>query len=450
MDLVIKGGMVVVGDGRQLLESAHIIVERGKIVDVYQGDIPLSKEIPQVLDARGKMVLPGIINHHTHGCTLGPLFPSAARPLDEKIVRDNLKRHLSQGTSTLFDVSGFSIFSDIKDLGDIPIDIKLTTAHTPSSIKAAMAVDGSGLTEFHRKMSMEQMLKEGAVAIGEIGGGHTLGGGGQDYLYIPRKIEEVTGIRISTAHARKLKFTVLGRHIDPASFDPDETQKVLIETGLLGKIDVEEVKDLVEKSVIPSVKPAIEGFYEAAEQASKHHMPLILHNSAPSIKTLYDIAKNYSDKVRIIAAHSNHDTFLPHEAVEWAEKFKNLGVIIDIATFDITPWSREHTGGSEDYFDALAQSGLADIISTDYNGGFWDGILTGIKRMVERGYSNLPRAVAMATGRVADLFNLTSKGYIQKGKDADIVITDKYDISGVEQIIIRGKIIYTMPPQVPP
>jgi len=441
VDLLIKNGAVVVGDGRQVLEPAHILVENGKIAEVCRGDIHVPEEFRQVLDAEGKMVLPGIINHHTHGCTLGPLFPSAARPLDENKARDNLLRHLSQGTTTLFDVSGFSVFSDIESFKNIPVDIKLTTAHTQANIKAALAVDGSGLTQRHKETSMEQMLARGAVAIGEIGGGHTLGGGGQDYLYIPRAIKKATGVTISTADARRLKFAVLGRYIEHESFDCGQTQKVLSGTGLSGKIDIEEIRKLVEKSVMPSMKPALEGFHEAAKGALKYRKPVIFHNSAPSVKTIYDILKKYANSIKIIAAHSNHDTFLPQELLQWAKKLKDAGAVIDIATFDITSWSREHTGGSEEYFDTMAQSGLADIISTDYNGGFWDSILTGIKRMIDKGYSDLPRAVAMATGRVADIFGLTSKGYIQKGKDADIIIIDKHDISRVECVIAGGKIV---------
>ena len=39
-------------------------------------------------------------------------------------------------------------------------------------------------------MTAQQMVGAGAVVIGEVGAGMTLGGGGQDYMYIPAAVEQ--------------------------------------------------------------------------------------------------------------------------------------------------------------------------------------------------------------------------------------------------------------------
>jgi dihydropyrimidinase len=60
MDLVIKGGTVISPWGRQKLD---IMVDKGKIVAL--GDVGAAKA-DRVIDATGKMVIPGGIECHTH------------------------------------------------------------------------------------------------------------------------------------------------------------------------------------------------------------------------------------------------------------------------------------------------------------------------------------------------------------------------------------------------
>ena len=54
------------------------------------------------------------------------------------------------------------------------------------------------------------MVEAGAVALGEAGGGQTLGGGAQDYRFIPEAILSATGVLIRPAEARTLKEAVVG------------------------------------------------------------------------------------------------------------------------------------------------------------------------------------------------------------------------------------------------
>ena len=61
VDMVIKGGTVVRSDG---LFEAAIAIKDGSIVGILESDhLP---EAAQVIDATGRVVMPGIIDTHVH------------------------------------------------------------------------------------------------------------------------------------------------------------------------------------------------------------------------------------------------------------------------------------------------------------------------------------------------------------------------------------------------
>jgi 5-methylthioadenosine/S-adenosylhomocysteine deaminase len=68
VDLVVRDGTVVTVDaGRRVIERGAVAVDRGAIVAVGpQAEISAAYAGRQVLDARGGIVLPGLVNTHTH------------------------------------------------------------------------------------------------------------------------------------------------------------------------------------------------------------------------------------------------------------------------------------------------------------------------------------------------------------------------------------------------
>ena len=62
MSLLIKGGLVVTATGSYL---ADVLAENGKIVAI---GADLGTAADEIVDARGKYVLPGAIDPHTHLC----------------------------------------------------------------------------------------------------------------------------------------------------------------------------------------------------------------------------------------------------------------------------------------------------------------------------------------------------------------------------------------------
>ena len=447
MDKIILCGTLVTGDGKTLVNNKAVWIRGGKFCDITDFSAVSPDVQAEIVHAEDKLVVPGAINHHTHGCTLGPLFPSATTPVSEEKAIANLWRHLSQGTTTVCNVDGMGTPEETLRINrQVPIKLYTSTANTPKNVEAAEIVDGKGLRAEHRALTTDEMLRCGAVAVGEMGGGHTLGGGGQDYLYIPNAFEKRTGIRISTAQARELKFAALGRYMsgDESERDMDRVAALLESSGLSDKISAEEAVQLIKDCVLPSIATSLAGFEEGCRTAIMNSVPFILHNSAPSVKKIEALLLKYGKDIQLVAGHCNHDTFTVDESVYWARRLKELGAIIDVGTFDLTDYSQQQTGGDPEYFDAMIRSGLADIISTDYNGGCWDGLYTGVARIVEKGYMGLAEAVALCTGNLRKVLPLLAKnsGLIEPGFDADFVVADCNNVGNIRAVYIDGQLVY--------
>jgi predicted amidohydrolase len=150
MDLVIRNGGLITGDGKTFHKRAAVYVRKGRIIGV---DAAAGAEIAarETIDAAGGIVMPGLINAHAHGCIRGPSMPSGSKPFAGDDVAYFRNRHLLQGTTTLLNVCGLAMADEI-DVDNVErhaMDIRVSTAHTPKNIAAALVVDGKGLSARH-------------------------------------------------------------------------------------------------------------------------------------------------------------------------------------------------------------------------------------------------------------------------------------------------------------
>lgn len=441
MDLVISNTAIITGDGETLISNAQIGVEAGQIAAVIEGqDTHFPSDIPR-LDAMGGTTLPGIINAHAHGCTSGPSMPSGSTPFGAEEVGYLKNRHLLAGTTTLLNVCGFALADEMgtPSSDKHPLRVFLTSAHSPSCLRAAVAVDGTGLKPRHLRTSVKSAIARGAVALGEGGGGQTLGGGAQDYRFLPLAIARITGVTVTAQQARALKEAALGRRLDAASRQIGQVFVSLCqELGLLENVTAEEVADAISASVMTSVGAALEGQAELVALSAETGVPVILHHAAPTTEHILSLARRFP-RAKIIAAHSNHPSFTPQEAVDAASRLKEAGVVIDVSTLDCisTRWRN-----NADNLDALIGFGLVDTLSTDFAGGHWDNILEAVHRMVIRGDLSAPAAVALATGRVAQVFEAFANcGRVERGRRADLIVCDGYNLARVRHVVIGGQVV---------
>lgn len=122
VDLIVRGGMIVTMDGaRRVINDGAVVVNRGRIVAVGPlAEIEGKYAATQTLDATGKVVIPGLINGHTHiPMTLFRgladdldlqewltkyIFPAEAKNVTEEFVRVGTRLGLAEmirgGTTT--------------------------------------------------------------------------------------------------------------------------------------------------------------------------------------------------------------------------------------------------------------------------------------------------------------------------------------------------------------
>ena len=129
VDLIIRGGTVVTMDGsRRVIQNGGIAIKDGRIVAVdTAATMDLNYSSRQVIEAQGKVVIPGLINGHTHvPMTLFRgiaddmdlqewltkyIFPAEAKNVTEDFVRVGTRLGLAEmirsGTTTYCDMYYF-------------------------------------------------------------------------------------------------------------------------------------------------------------------------------------------------------------------------------------------------------------------------------------------------------------------------------------------------------
>ena len=227
------------------------------------------------------------------------------------------------GETTVLNLCGFCLPREIELVIDHPLRILVGTSHLLSSFKAAQLVDGGGLSEDHYRCSAEGRLREGVTVIGEIGAGRTLGGGGQDFILIPRTIEHMTGRLITPDQARELKWAVLGKNLRLDNFDAEKTEECLRILGLRDRLTAQDAKKAIGGLLLPPLQDALRGFEEAAVLSSATGSPAVLHTSPFSVSEIVRLAKKYP-KARLIAAHCNQGDFETKDAIYWCKILRDL------------------------------------------------------------------------------------------------------------------------------
>lgn len=436
---------LITGDGQTHIGKGWLLIRDRLIEELGAGEPPaelLNREGLVLHDAPEGLLLPGLINAHTHGCTIGPLFSSGSEPLSFLKAGKNLDRHLQQGSTTVINVCGLGTLEETGLIArQHPVNLCTGTCHLPSALAAARLLDGKGMRACHEPLTAENLLDTGAVLIGEVGSGATLGGGVSDYLLIPNAIRQLSGVELDREQAGSIK-KIIYKARDASR---EQRLKALKDQLAVLKLDLqvplEGCLDAVEEIIIRPLGIALQGYAEAAQLGVKTGVPVVFHHAEPSAAKILELAQQYCSEARtFVAAHSNHPSFTLQESLAWARELRSHGVIIDISTLNsLNAWRQNSLENTE----ALVAEGLADTLSTDYGGGRWDGILTLLQFLWKRKRLTLPTGVAMATGRVADLYPRAAagRGYLRKGYIADLSLVDCQNISMVDKVFCAGELV---------
>jgi len=422
-DLYLHGGTIISG-GRTIPEATIRI--RDGVIDDVSHELPPSGA--RAIDTSGSLMIPGVINTHAHGLTTGPLFSSAAQPMSRDQALANADRHLLAGVTTAVNICGFAIPEDIPEH---PLQVLLGTTHLPHALTAADLVDGSGFTERDRHMAAAQMIESGAVAIGEVGSGATLGGGVAAYRYVPNAVREGAGLELDTETATAFIDALVG----PLRTDApnDRALASAMEARGLPSNAFPVVREAILNFAAAPVVASLGSFSEAASLSERTGIPAIFHTAEPSLREILHLAR--TTKARMVAGHMNHPSIRLDDAVANARILRDEGVTIDVSSLDIV---HARALCTPEVADALASAGLVDSLTTDYAGGAWEPMLGLAQRWIKGGHITLVQGIAMCTSTPADVFGFVDRGQISRGRKADIVVCSPENLEDVSMVLIDG------------
>lgn len=300
----------------------------------------------------------------------------------------HLDRHLLAGTTTVLSLCGFASMEDVRQADRRhAVHVRGATTHLPHCLHAAEMADGQGLTAEARELTVERMLDDGAVAIGELGGGQTLGGGGQDLVYIPAAIHKASGIRITIGQARRIKEAVLGRFIDAGALNVVALAEAAKAAGLAEAFTATQLAKLVTDCVMPSFVPAIEGIREGVRAGAKFGVPAIVHSASATAGVLRELMLELDGSgATVIAAHANHPSHTPDEAQQLAVLGRKMGWPAEASVFDLL--HRKHTVTTREHWDLLLREPeLISVIGTDYgHDGDHDELISAVQDIAATGH----------------------------------------------------------------
>ena len=107
MSTLFRHGRIFDGTSEELLEDVEVLVEGSRIVEV--SDVPIPSGAAEVVDLRGRTLMPGLIDAHFHAIAASPDLGAVEHMPSSLIAqhaRANLEATLKRGFTTVRDAAG--------------------------------------------------------------------------------------------------------------------------------------------------------------------------------------------------------------------------------------------------------------------------------------------------------------------------------------------------------
>lgn len=381
----IINGKIITDD--DIITEKSLYFENNKITNITNESL----KYDNVIDAKGNYVSAGFIDMHTHGGGGFDFMDGGTEPIIKAVLM-----HLKHGATSIMPTT---LACSTKVLIDFLTDLNEAKKECPSIIGAHL---------------------EGPYFSKEQSGAQN-----PEYIKTPDKAEYI-------------KIIQFGKEIIKRwSFAPE------LESSN------EFCTDLVENDIIPSIAHS-NAVLEDVEKVYKIGCNLITHlYSGMSTITrqggfrklgVVESAYYFDDMNVEIIADGKH---LPPELLKLIVKQKNIDkicLVTDSMRGAGMPDGPSFLGRKKEAMPCIIEDGVAKL--TDKS-AFAGSVATAdllVRTMVKNDIVNIPQAIKMITLNPAKILGLKTKGRIEPGYDADIVIFD--DNITISNVILQGDFVF--------
>ena len=415
---VLSGGSVYLGDGITL-DDALVVLDGATIAAVAPRpgvDFELPADVT-VLDVRGRTIVPGLIDLHTHlgsdGCFAGSMT--------EARLRRQLVANLHSGVTTILDLGGTPWLAAQRrkaraESWDSP-EILLAGPMITAPGGHPVAAEGKFAGMVRRVRDPEAAR----LAVGDIAdGGYDVvkavleGGGFGGMAHAASLTEETLRAVADEAHARDLRLFV---HVS---------------TGVEARSALDAGADVLAHVPISGPFPA-----ELARRLAREHKPVVTTLSA------------YEGFFRLLDDPGYVDTaaVADHVDPEVIEACRGADVVSFADTNPFTVYARDQIEVARDNVSVLRAAGAPIALGTDAGNLYvfhGPAVHRELDLLVHSGLTPA-EALDAATSRAADALGRTDIGAVRPGRRADLLVVagnparDIRDLGRIEVVIRAGR-----------
>lgn len=385
-DFAITNARVVLPD--RVLDRATVCVSGGLIEDVQATSRFTTRVAPEVIDAGGALLMPGLIDLHNDALEL-EVNPRPRARLPLPFALNNLERRLiAAGVTTEFHAIGFM---------ERPAAFRTIDNARERSAYIAQLASGPPRAIEHHVLHRINVRDRNALDI-----------------------------VFDSLDSLPVRYASLDDHTPGQGQyrDVEKHHKHMEQHRAVRGGTPEGLDEVMRRMELAVADTATVPYVHERVRAESRLLPITLashdDHTPEKVDTLFEVGAQIAE--------------FP-VALEAAERARERGMTIVVGAPNVL------RGGSQSGNIAagdLIRHGLADIICADYHA---PSMLAAVFRIVDEGLRDIPSAVRMVTLTAAQAVGLTDRGSIQAGMRADLILVqvDSHGFPHVEATFTRGR-----------